>query len=670
MPMLRSFAISLLLAGAAAPVLGADYVPIADGVIGAILAAPKSGAKVAAQCDSRLEALASLRTRVEAMPLSTKPMTLLAAYDDLYNLANTASAEPAVLAATHPDAAIRKGAEDCMQRANAALVAMSMSRPLYERLLTVQKAQVPPALSYMLDRQLGAYRRAGVDKDEATAKRIADLQNRINEAISTFDRNIADDARSVTAAPAELKGMPQDWLAARPAGADGLVRIGMAYPDAWPIMTYADSADLRKRVTLAFKNRAYPANDPVLRQLIDDRARFAALVGYPSYAAYDSGNRMAGTPERVKSFLDDIDRIVRPIGEADAARMLARLRKDDPALDALNSWSTSYASRLIRKEDYEVDPEQVRQYFAFDKVQAGMLDLARNLFGVEIRPWATPVWAPDVSAFEMVRNGAVIGRFYFDMHPREGKYTHAAMAPLRIGIKGRELPVAVLMTNFPKGLMEHNDVVTFLHEFGHLVHWIFAGQQSYAAQNPMELENDVIEAPSQLLEEWVWDYDTLKRFATNAAGEPIPAALVEKMNRARRFGEAFATMTQLAYANASLAYYSGVPEGRDLTQVYDAAYRRYAAVPDPEGTHAYAAFGHLGGYGASYYTYPWSKALSSDLLSEFRKHGLRDRTTAARYRDFVLAPGGSASMNALARNFLGRDWTVDAYRAELQLGGR
>src|SRR3546814_330512 len=208
------------------------------------------------------------------------------------------------------------------------------------------------------------------------------------------------------------------------------------------------------------------------------------------------------------------------------------------------------------------------------------------------------------------------------------------------------MPVAVLMTKFTKGLMEHGDVVTFLHEFGHLMHWIFAGQQGYAAQNPMELENDVIEAPSQLLEEWVWDYDTLKRFATNAAGEPIPAALVEKMNSSRRFAEAFGTMTQLGYANASLAFYSGVPEGRDLAQVYDAAYGRYAAVPNPEGTPTYAAFTHLGGYGASVYTYQWSKALSSDLQSEFRKQGLRTQATAKRNRALVLAPAGSAHMNA------------------------
>jgi thimet oligopeptidase len=661
MSKLRSFAFSCLLAGTAAPALGADYAPVSDAVIGPIRAAPKSAAEVTAQCDTRLEALAGLRARVEAMPLSTAPMTLLAAYDDLYNLAlTTAYTEPSVIKDTHPDAAIRKAAEECTQRAGGALVSLTMSQPLYERLLTVEKAQLPSGLRYMLGRQLDSYRRAGVDKDPATRERIGELQNRIIAASIEFDGNIAADTRTVTATPEELKGMPADWMAAHPAGADGLVRIAMTYPDVFPVLRYADRADVRERVMAAFTSRAYPANDAVLKRVVDDRSELAGLLGYPNYAAFDLANRMAKSPARVQSFLDEIDAVARPIGKAEAARMLARLRKDDPSLTALGGWSSSYASRLIRKEDYEVDPEQVREYFAFDKVQAGILDLTRDLFGVEIRPWATEVWHEDVSAFEMVQGGAVIGRFFLDMHPREGKFTHAQMAPLRIGIKDRMLPVAVLETNFPKGLMEHGDVVTYLHEFGHLLHWLFSGQQAYAAQNPIELENDVIEAPSQLLEEWVWDHETLKRFATNAAGEPIPAALVGKMNVSRRVGEGFGTMTQLGYAAASLAFYSGLPEGSDLTQVYQGAYGRYALAPDPQGAHNHASFGHLTGYGASYYTYQWSKALASDLLSEFRKRGMRDAATAQRYRDLILAPGGSASMNVLARNFLGRDWTVDA----------
>jgi thimet oligopeptidase len=296
------------------------------------------------------------------------------------------------------------------------------------------------------------------------------------------------------------------------------------------------------------------------------------------------------------------------------------------------------------------------------------LQLAQDLFQVRFRPWKTEVWHPDVKAYEMVENGVVTGRFYLDMHPREGKFTHAQMSPVRIGIKGRVVPVAALQTNFPKGLMEHGDVVTYLHEFGHLLHWLFAGQRPYSMENFSNIESDVTEAPSQLLEEWVWDYDTLKRFATNEKGEPIPHALVAKMNAGRRFGEAFGAMTQLGYAAASLDFYSKPLNGRSLSEAYDSAYGRYALSPEPEGTHSEASFGHLGGYGAAYYTYVWSKALASDLLSRFRKAGLRDPATARAYRDLILAPGGSASMNDLARRFLGRDWSVDAYRRELEGG--
>jgi thimet oligopeptidase len=669
MPTLRSLAISLLLGGAASPVLAADYVPVSDAAIGPIRVAPKSVAEVAEHCGARIEAVKALRGRVEAMPLSTAPMSLLAAYDDLYNLALTAAyTEPGIIKDTHPDAGIRKAAEECTQRAGAELVGVSMSRPVYERLLRVQKAGVAPELRHMLERQIDNYRRAGVDKDETTRTRIAELQDRIMADSMAFQGNIAEDRRTVAARQDELKGLPEDWLAAHPVGADGMVQIAMAYPDVVPVLRYADDADLRQRVMTLFSSRAYPANDEVLKRIIADRAELARLLGYDSFAAFDLGNKMARSPARVQAFMDEIAGVARPIGEAEAARMLARLRKDDRDLAQLGSWSHAYASRLIRKEDYDVDPALVREYFAFDKVQAGILELTEHLFGVEIRPWSTEVWHEDVDAFEMVENGQVIGRFFLDMHPRDGKFTHAQMAPLRVGIAGRVWPVAVLETNFPKGLMEHGDVVTYLHEFGHLLHWIFSGRQPYAAQNAMELENDVVEAPSQLLEEWVWDYDTLKQFATNGAGEPIPAELVAKMNAGRRFGEAFGTMTQLGYAAVALDFYSGLPENRNLTDAYEASYGRYALTPDPEGAHNHASFGHLTGYGASYYTYSWSKALASDLLGEFRRNGMRDQATARRYRDLILVPGGSASMNTLVRNLLGRDWSVDAYRAELELG--
>jgi thimet oligopeptidase len=356
------------------------------------------------------------------------------------------------------------------------------------------------------------------------------------------------------------------------------------------------------------------------------------------------------------------------VGEKEAARLLARLRKDDPGMASLGAPDTSYAMRLVRKETFDVDPAVVRTYFSFDKVRAGIFSLTEDLFGVRIRPWATEVWSPEVKAYELVEKGKVIGRFYLDMHPRDNKYTHAAMFPIRVGIKGRALPVAALLTNFPEGLMEHGQVETFLHEFGHLLHWLFAGQRGFAMQNFGEIENDVIEAPSTLLEEWVWDADTLAKFATDAQGRPIPRVLVDKMVAGRNFGRAFGTMSQLGLASVALDYYSADMSGADLTRRFNETYGRYALAPYPEGSHMHASFGHLSGYGASYYTYQWSEALAADLLSRFRKAGLRDTATARAYRDLVLAPGGSASMNDLARKFLGRDWSVDAYRRELEAG--
>ena len=664
MRLLSKFA-ALLLASSA-PARGVDYSPRSDAAIGPISLAPKTAQEVTDQCDARLAALKTLRAGLEAMPLTADAARLIAVYDDVYNLTFTTAYEPSVITETHPDQAVRKAGEDCVQRARAQRVELSMSKPIYRLLQAAQKQGVEPNLKYMLDRQLDNYRRAGVDKDDATRQRIAELQGRITAASLEFNTTISADKRKVAARAGELAGLPEDWLKTHPADAQGIVQIGMARPEIVAILHYAESADLRKRVMTAFYSRAYPANDAVLKRLIADRAELAKLLGYDSYAHYDLANRMARDPKRVYAFLDEVAAVARPVGQAEAARMVARLRKDDPSLQALGIWSPPYASTLIRKEDYDFDPAVVRQYFHFDKVQAGIHQLTEDLFDLEIRPWATDIWHADVKPFEMVENGKVIGRFYLDMHPRDGKFNHIRMAPVRIGIKDRVVPTVVLETNFPDGAMEHGDVENYLHEFGHLLHWIFSGQRPYAAQNTFGLEWDVLEAPALLFEEWVWDYDTLSRFAANAKGETIPAALVEKMNFGRYFPKAFDAMTELGLAAVSLGYYSNDTAGADLTRTYHDLYGRYGLAAFPEGSHPQTSFDHLTGYGASVYTYQWSKALAIDLMSRFRAAGLRDTATAKAYRDMILAPGGSDSMNVLARNFLGRDWSVDSYRRELE----
>ena len=190
--------------------------------------------------------------------------------------------------------------------------------------------------------------------------------------------------------------------------------------------------------------------------------------------------------------------------------MLARQQKIDPKAQQVNVWQTSYLENLIRQEDYSLDSKEVRQYFKYDKVRTGIFQLTEDLFGVQIRPWKTDTWHDDVESYEMLENGQIIGRFYMDNHPRADKYKHAAHWTLRSGIKDKQIPMSGLAQNFPKGLMEHGQVETFLHEFGHLIHNMFSGTQPWFNTTGMSMERDFVEAPSQMLEEWIWDYDTLK----------------------------------------------------------------------------------------------------------------------------------------------------------------
>ena len=325
----------------------------------------------------------------------------------------------------------------------------------------------------------------------------------------------------------------------------------------------------------------------------------------------------------------------------------------------------------MQQKYYAYDPQEARQYFAYDNVRDGILKLTEDLFGVEIREWDTPVWDPEVETYEMVEDGKVIGRFYFDNHPRPGKYTHANMIPRRPGTAG-EPPVGALVQNFPDGdhstgLMEHSQVTTFLHEFGHMIHGMFGGHTRWFAQSGVATEWDFVEAPSQMLENWVYDYDTLAKFAVNAKGETIPRELVEKMNRARYFNLGMGDMTQLGYANISLQFHQNeLPEnlGEAARQWRDA----YAVVPAPEWVEMQSAFGHLNGYSAIYYTYRWSKVIADDLFTRFAAEGLRNPQTAADYRKLVLERGGTKPAAELVRDFLGRDVSLDAYREELAKG--
>ncbi|WP_311267383.1 M3 family metallopeptidase [Sphingobium sp. WCS2017Hpa-17] len=658
--------LSLLLSGTAlaAPVT----TPTAADVHGLLDPLPLTLADPAAvenRCTATFTLATKAKTALEARTGAAAIATDFTAYDRLALILSDGSSEMYLISETNPDEKIRAAAEACVQKLASLVTDVSLSRPIYDRLSAIPTKGLDTKTAYALNKQLVSYRLAGVDKDAATRAKVTQLQKEIVETGLLFAKNIRDDKGDIVLKPEELKGLPQDYIDAHKPGTDGLVHISYDYPDIMPVNDFAAIRDTRRKVSVAFRNRGWPANETVLKTLLQKRHDLATLLGLPDYATLITADKMIGNPTRAAAFLDDVNAAAKPGATKDYDELFAFAKTVDPSIDRLEGWDNAYMQNLLRKQKYAVDAEVVRQYFTYDKARQGIFKLVGDLFGADIRPWNTPVWDKSVTAWELYDQGKLIGRFYLDMHPRKGKYNHAAQFPIRTGVTGQQVPVGALICNFPgSGPMDHDDVTTFLHEFGHLIHSLYSGKQTYSLQSMGNLQWDFIEAPSQLLEEWTWDYDTLKGFASNAQGQPIPEELVKKMNAGRQFGEAVRWKGQLAYSAVSLNFYNRAPDF-DLATMYDTQISRYSMFPAVPNTHSYASFGHLDGYSAIYYTYVWSKAIALDLFTRFKADGIRDKATAMQYRKQVLEPGGSVDANALIQNFLGRPLSLDAFKDEL-----
>lgn len=566
----------------------------------------------------------------------------------------------------HPNAAVREAAQTCQQRFVTLLSEISLSRPLYNHLVAVDLAPLDELDRRYVEKMLRDFRRSGVDKDEATRARIKQLNEEINLLGQTFGKNILEDRRILEVSSEDkLAGLPADYIAARKTDADGKLTISTDNPDYLPVMQYAHDDQLRYELYKIFRQRAYPDNKPVLLELVRKRHELAQLLGYQNYAEYVMEDKMIKSPANAQQFIDRVHALAAPRAQHEYQTLLARQKQDDPTATEVTDWGKLYLEQLVKKEKYEIDAQQIRQYFRYDKVRQGIFELVETMFDVTIRPWATDTWHESVTAYEMLDEGEVIGRFYLDMHPRDGKYKHAAAFSVQDGIRDLQLPVYALVCNFPDGLMEHSDVETFLHEFGHLLHGLFAGNQRRLAHAGIRAEWDFVEAPSQMLEEWVWDMDTLATFAKNEQGEVIPQALVNKMLAGRDFGRGLWTQHQLFYAALSLNIYNRDPAQLDLDQLTADIQQEYSPFGYVDDTFFYTSFGHLYGYSAIYYTYMWSLVIAADMFSEFQMHGLRNPDIADRYRRYVLAPGGSKDAADLVEDFLGRPYSFDAFANDL-----
>lgn len=635
-----------------------DFPTDPEGWLAFVTERPTAAVALVADIDARL---ASAGAEVDAA-------ARLALWNDADLALRQATSEVYLLSESHPDAAVREVAEEQVQRLEALSAGRLLDRALFAALSAVDSAEASAGLDHderrLLTEAIRDFRRGGVDLDDAARERVRELTDRDTELSLEFSRNIRDGRREIRVAPDALAGLPQDFIDEHRPGEDGLVVLTTDYPDLMPVREYATDRATRTALVAAYNELAWPANDAVLAELLRVRAERAHLLGYGSWADYETETRMIGRGTRsggaaIADFLGRLDEASGPAADAEYPLLLERLRQDDPEATEVTVADFFYLLSALRRERHDVDAQLVRSYFTFDRVLPGLLATTGRLFDVTYVPVDVATWHPDVHSYDVVRGGETLGRIHLDLHPREGKYTHAACFGLAPGITGRVLPESSLLCNFARGFMTHDEVVTFFHEFGHLVHDILGGDQRIARFSGVATEWDFVEAPSQLLEEWAWDAEVLASFTAGPDGEPIPAELVEKMAVADGFGRALEVRRQLGHANVSYHLHVDLPD--DLQAATEHWYTVTSPVAPLRGLHPYAGFGHLTGYGACYYTYQWSLVIARDLLSAF-DGDLLDAAVATRYRREILEPGGSRDAADLVEGFLGRPYGFDAYR--------
>jgi thimet oligopeptidase len=619
--------------------------------------------------NDRLDAAQRSIEKIVAVKAPRTIDNTLVNYDEALRQINAALYFSSLMEAVHPDAAFRDRATAMTRKVSALQTALSLNRGVYQALAAIPAAHAEPATQYYLRRQLLEFRLAGVDKDDAARARLKVLNDQLTEETSAFERNINDAQKSVEVRDAsELAGLPKDYIDGHKPDKQGVIHITTNYPDYIPAMNFAVSDSLRTRLFTAFSTRAYPQNRDLLMQMLRTRYEIASLLGYKSWADYNAADKMIGNGARIAEFIRDLDGAARPIAEKEFQMLLAEKRKTDPQAAAIGLQEKSYYQEQVRRSSFNFDSQSVRPYLPYARVKQGILDTAATLFHVTFRrEEPAPSWDPSVETWLVIDSGNVIGRFYLDMHPRPGKFSHAEMMPILDGIRGKQLPEAALLCNFARptatdpGLMEIGDVQTFFHEFGHLMHSILGGQQPWAGISGITMESDFVEAPSQMLEEWIQSPQVLASFARDyKSGKPIPVELVARMNRAAAFGRAGYVSQQNSYTALSYDVYDAKPQDVNLDAITDRDTVKYTLFAPLAGTHLYASFGHLAGYSSAYYTYMWDKVIAEDFFEQFDSKNLLAADTALRYRRTVLEPGGSVSANDLVQNFLGRAQSMGA----------
>ena len=543
----------------------------------------------------------------------------------------------------------------------------------------------------IVENALRDFRLGGAELPPDKKKRYAEIQEELARLSAKFSENLLDatNAFSIYVTKDETSGIPDDVLqAAREAahkdGKDGW-KFTLHMPSYLPVMQYADERLLREKMYYASSTRAAEFgnpqwdNAPLIAKIVPLRRELAQLLGYCDFAEVSLVPKMAESASQVLAFLDDLARRARPFAERDVEE-LREFSRTELGIPDLQAWDVAYASEKLRLKRYSFSDQEVKQYFPEDIVVRGLFRVAETLYGVKIVESQAPVWHPDVRFFEVRDpNGTAIGQFYLDLYARETKRGGAWMDDAisrRRKAERIQIPVAYLNCNFSRpvggkpALFTHDEVLTLFHEFGHGLHHLLTQVEDLGVSGISGVEWDAVELPSQFMENFCWEWDVLCGMTRHVdTGQPLPKQLFEKMLAAKNFQSGLAMLRQIEFAVFDMRLHSDFDpaSGRSALDLLQEVRRQVAVLFPPAYNRFPNTFGHIfgGGYAAGYYSYKWAEVLSADAYSAFEETGaakgiILDPATGARFRDEILAVGGSRPAAESFRAFRGREPNVAA----------
>lgn len=568
---------------------------------------------------------------------------------------------------------------------------LGQNKALYEAYKALAESDeaksLTPAQAEALTQTIRDFELSGVGLEGEPKKRYGEISARLSELGSQFGENVLDSTRAwskLITDEAELAGLPESALAQAKQMAQAKEQEGWLFtldiPSYLPVMSYADSQELRKELYTAYATRASELssegkfdNAPLIDEILALRHEMAQILGFENYAELSVATKMAESGQQVVDFLSDLAVKSKPSAESDLADLKA-FAKSEHGVEELNSWDVSYYAEKLREKKYSISQEVLRPYFPIDKVLSGLFHTAQTLFGVDIREESDfDTYHKDVQLFTISKNGEDIARFFLDPYAREGKRGGAWMDECRVRRRlddGRlQLPVAYLVCNFTQpigdkpALLTHDEVTTLFHEFGHGLHHMLTQVEVSSVSGINGVAWDAVELPSQFMENWCWEPEALAHIAGHfETNEPLPQDLLDKMLAAKNFQSGMQMVRQLEFSLFDFRLHREYQDGIKAQDVLDEVRSQVAVTVPPAFNRFQNSFSHIfaGGYAAGYYSYKWAEVLSADAFSKFEEDGIFNTETGAHFRDTILANGGSRPAAELFEAFRGREPSVDA----------